>query len=91
MQAEDMAAEYAAKLAMLHEESAARAEGDMRKKQKRSAMLADLQSQAQVCVMHLVWAGVASCSQFSLLERKIAGLLLFSLSLLQTLIFVEMT
>lgn len=86
-----MAAEYALKLAMLHEESAARAEGDMRKKQKRSAMLADLQSQAQVCVMHLVWAGVASCSQFSLLERKIAGLLLFSLSLLQTLIFVEMT
>ncbi|DBA71928.1 TPA: hypothetical protein ACH3X2_010683 [Trebouxia sp. C0005] len=47
-QAEDMAAEYAAKLAMLHEESAARAEGDLRKKQKRYAMLADLQSQAQM-------------------------------------------
>ncbi|DBA83593.1 TPA: hypothetical protein ACH3X1_006163 [Trebouxia sp. C0004] len=53
-QAEGMAAEYAAKLAMLHEESAARAEGDLRKKQKRYAMLADLQSQAQVC---LCWCG----------------------------------
>ena len=63
MQAEDMAAEYAAKLAMLHEESAARAEGDLRKKQKRYAMLADLQCQAQVCLGYLVWAGVASCTQ----------------------------
>ena len=74
MQAEDMAAEYAAKLTMLHEESAARAEGDLRKKQRRYAMLADLQSQAQVCLVHLVCAGVASCSQFALLDQYVAGL-----------------
>ncbi len=71
------------------------AEGDLRKKQKRYAMLADLQSQAQVCLVHLVWAGVASCSQSSLLERYIAGLLLSYLSqvpdLLQKLDFVKMT
>ena len=48
MQAADLAAEYAAKLALLHEESAARAEGDERKRQQRSLMLADLQAQAQV-------------------------------------------
>ena len=48
LQAGDMAAEYAVKLAMLHEESAARVEGDLRKRQERHAMLADLQSQAQV-------------------------------------------
>ncbi len=50
LQAPDMAAEYAAKLAMLHEESAARAEGDLRRRQERYVMLADLQAQAQVCV-----------------------------------------
>lgn len=43
-----MAAEYAAKLALLHEESAARAKGDLRKRRQRSLMLADLQAQAQV-------------------------------------------
>ena len=47
-QAGDLSAEYAAKLAALHEESAARVEGDLRKSQQRNAMLADLQSQAQV-------------------------------------------
>jgi hypothetical protein len=80
MQAEDMAAEYALKLAMLHEESAARAEGDLRKKQKRYAMLADLQSQAQVCLAHLVCAALAPCSQFALLDQYIAGLLLSDVS-----------
>ena len=48
MQVTDPAAEYAAKLAHLHEESAARAEGDLHKRQQRYAMLADLQAQAQV-------------------------------------------
>ena len=46
-----MAGEYAAKLAALHEESAARAEADLRKRQERYVMLADLQAQAQVCLM----------------------------------------
>lgn len=43
-----MAAEYAAKLALLHEESAARAEIDRRKRRERYIMLADLQAQAKV-------------------------------------------
>lgn len=43
-----MAAEYAAKLALLHEESAARADIDRRKRRERYIMLADLQAQAQV-------------------------------------------
>lgn len=43
-----MAAEYAAKLALLHEESAARADTDRRKRRERYIMLADLQAQAQV-------------------------------------------
>ena len=43
-----MAAEYAAKLALLHEESAARAKGDLRKRRQRYLMLAGLQAQAQV-------------------------------------------
>lgn len=43
-----MATEYAVKLAALHEESAARAAADLRKRQQRYAMLADLQAQAQV-------------------------------------------
>ncbi|KAL3130708.1 hypothetical protein ABBQ38_000057 [Trebouxia sp. C0009 RCD-2024] len=47
-QVSDMAAEYAAKLALLHEESAARAKGDLRKRRQRSLMLADLQAQAQM-------------------------------------------
>ena len=49
VQASDMAAEYAAKLAVLHEESAARADTDRRKRRERYIMLADLQAQAQVC------------------------------------------
>ena len=48
VQASDMAADYAAKLALLHEESAARAEADLRKRQGRFVRLADLQAQAQV-------------------------------------------
>lgn len=44
----DTAAEYATKLAALHEESAARAQADLRKRQERYALLADLQAQAQV-------------------------------------------
>ncbi|KAL3138744.1 hypothetical protein ABBQ32_005589 [Trebouxia sp. C0010 RCD-2024] len=47
-QVSDMEAEYAAKLAVLHEESAARAKGDLRKRRQRSIMLADLQAQAQM-------------------------------------------
>ena len=43
-----MAAEYAAKLALLHEESAARADTDRRKRRERYIMLADLQAQAKV-------------------------------------------
>lgn len=43
-----MAAEYAAKLALLHEESAARADTDRRKRRERYIMLADLQTQAKV-------------------------------------------
>ena len=48
LQVSDMAAEYAAKLALLHEESAARAKGDLRKRRQRYIMLAGLQAQAQV-------------------------------------------
>lgn len=51
-----MAAEYAAKLALLHEESAARADIDRRKRRERYIMLADLQAQAKVfpqfCSVH---------------------------------------
>lgn len=43
-----MAAEYATKMATLHEESAARAQADMRKRQERYTLLASLQAQAQV-------------------------------------------
>ena len=48
VQAADMAAEYAAKLALLHGESAARADTDRRKRRERYIMLAELQAQAQV-------------------------------------------
>lgn len=48
VQAADMAAEYAAKLALLHDESAARADTDRRKRRERYIMLAELQAQAQV-------------------------------------------
>ena len=48
LQVSDMAGEYAAKLAVLHEESAARAEGDLRKRQQRYAKLSDLQAKAEV-------------------------------------------
>ena len=57
VQATDMAAEYAAKLALLHEEGAARADTERRKRRERYIMLADLQAQAQVfsqkmCFIH---------------------------------------
>ena len=45
-----MAAEYGSKLAALHEETAARAQTEMRKRQERYALLANLQAQAQVCL-----------------------------------------
>ena len=48
VQAADMAAEYAAKLALLHDESAARADTDRCKRRERYIMLAELQAQAQV-------------------------------------------
>ena len=57
-----MAAEYAMKMAVLHEESAARAEADLRKRRERYALLAKLQAQAQVSAL-VIW----SCHATSLL------------------------
>lgn len=54
-----MAAEYGNKLAALHEETAARAQIEMRKRQERYALLVNLQAQAQVCLSQTYWGCVA--------------------------------
>lgn len=59
LQGGDMAAEYAMKMAALHEESAARAEADLRKRCERYALLAKLQAQAQVSAL-VVWSSRAT-------------------------------
>ena len=66
VQAADLAGEYAAKLAKLHEESAIRAEGDLRKRQQRYVMLANLQAQAEV---QFLWMLYQHCKWHSILHK----------------------
>lgn len=63
-----MAAEYATKMATLHEESAARAQADMRKRQERYTLLASLQAQAQVCTLT---GAVQQCSSLLFLHNHV--------------------